>query len=276
MAADLHCHSRLSDGSLSVEEIVFFARREGLDFLALTDHDTMAGVTQAQTLGRKYGLTVIPGVEITCRDAQSGKPVHLLCYLPKEPERLETLLRTTLERRTAAGEEMLRLVMQKFPLTREQALKYSAQSKSIYRVHLMHALIDLGYADRFYGELYENILGEHGSCRRHFTYPTLDEALSAVAEARGIPVIAHPGEGNIVSLCGQLARDGRICGVEVFHPRNNSEVRAQLLELCRTYDLIASGGTDFHGGYTPRPNPLGTCTAAPDAVERLFRIQEKL
>ena len=275
MIADLHCHSRLSDGSLGIDEIVFFARRSGLEFLALTDHDTMAGVTRAQVLGKRYGLGIIPGVEISSFDEESGKPVHVLCYLPAKPDRLERLLHATLERRRAAGEEMLRRVMRFFPLTKEQAGKYFSNSQSIYRAQIMHALIDLGYDEKIYGPLYNELFGENGSCRVCFAYPEVEKVLSAVRDAQGLAVIAHPGERGIVPLCERLAREGKIQGLEVYHPRNSGAVREQLLRLCGTYGIVATGGTDFHGSYSPHPNPLGTCIAAPDAVARLLRLHKE-
>lgn len=273
MIADLHCHSRMSDGSLGMDEVVFFAKRAGLSAIALTDHDTLAGVTRAQVLGKRYGLEVVPGVEISCTDTGSGKPVHLLCYLPQKPDRLEGLLKTTLDRRTAAGKEMIRQVMRFFPLTEEQAAKYYAQSQSIYRVHIMHALADLGYADRVYGRLYEELFGKNESCRVRFEYPSLDTALDLVRDAQGSAVIAHPGEQGQADLCERLAAEGRIQGIEVYHPRNSADDRERLLAICKNYGLVPTGGTDFHGGYSPSPNPLGTCLAPAEAVSRLFQYK---
>lgn len=270
MIADLHCHSRMSDGSLGIDELVFFAKRAGLAAIALTDHDTLAGVTRAQVLGRRYGIEVLPGVEISCTDEGSGKPVHLLCYMPQKPDRLEGLLKATLDRRTAAGKEMLQKVMRFFPLTEEQLAKYYAHSQSIYRVHIMHALSDLGYTDEIYGRLYEQLFGKNGSCRVRFPYPSLAKALALVRDAQGIAVIAHPGEQGTLELCAHLAAQGHIQGLEVYHPRNTPADRERLLALCEEYGLIPTGGTDFHGRYSPKPNPLGSYMAPPDTVGRLF------
>ena len=78
MIGDLHCHSKLSDGSTGLDDIVFYAKRAGLDALAITDHDTMSGVPRAEILGRRYGLTVIPGVEISTFDPDTGDGVVVL------------------------------------------------------------------------------------------------------------------------------------------------------------------------------------------------------
>ena len=103
MIGDLHCHSKLSDGSTGLDDIVFYAKRAGLDALAITDHDTMSGVPRAEILGRRYGLTVIPGVEISTFDPNTSRRVHILCYLPHKSDALAGLLERTLEERLALG-----------------------------------------------------------------------------------------------------------------------------------------------------------------------------
>ena len=89
MIGDLHCHSTMSDGSTNVDKIIDYAIAAGLDFISLTDHDTMAGVERAVNLGKRKGLKVIPGVEITAFDNKRERMVHLLCYMPKRMEKLE-------------------------------------------------------------------------------------------------------------------------------------------------------------------------------------------
>ena len=79
MIGDLHCHSKLSDGSTSLEDIVFYAKRAGLDALAITDHDTLSGASRAQVLGKRYGITVIPGVEILTRTHSAGSTSCAIC-----------------------------------------------------------------------------------------------------------------------------------------------------------------------------------------------------
>ena len=151
MIGDLHCHSKLSDGSTGLDDIVFYAKRAGLDALAITDHDTMSGVPRAEILGRRYGLTVIPGVEISTFDPNTGRRVHILCYLPHKSDALAGLLERTLEERRRSGERMIENVSRYYPVTREHILRYSAASNSIYKVHIMQALLDLGYDTAIYG-----------------------------------------------------------------------------------------------------------------------------
>ena len=132
MIGDLHCHSKLSDGSTSLEDIVFYAKRAGLDALAITDHDTLSGASRAQVLGKRYGITVIPGVEISTFDPDTQRRVHILCYLPLKPDRLAGLLSRTLEQRRISGEQMIQKVSRLYPVTREHILRYAAASNSIF------------------------------------------------------------------------------------------------------------------------------------------------
>ena len=172
MIGDLHCHSKLSDGSTSLEDIVFYAKRAGLDALAITDHDTLSGASRAQVLGKRYGITVIPGVEISTFDPDTQRRVHILCYLPLKPDRLAGLLSRTLEQRRISGEQMIQKVSRLYPVTREHILRYAAASNSIYKVHIMQALLDLGYDTSIYGQLYAQLFSDSGgSCLVKTVYP---------------------------------------------------------------------------------------------------------
>ena len=82
MIGDLHIHTRFSDGSMGIDDVVFYAKRAGLDFIAITDHDTMAGCTRGRVVGERIGIQVLAGVELSCFDRERGRKVHLLCYLP--------------------------------------------------------------------------------------------------------------------------------------------------------------------------------------------------
>ena len=272
MIGDLHCHSKLSDGSTSLEDIVFYAKRAGLDALAITDHDTLAGASRAQVLGKRYGITVIPGVEISTFDPDTQRRVHILCYLPLKPDRLAGLLSRTLEQRRISGEQMIQKVSRLYPVTREHILRYAAASNSIYKVHIMQALLDLGYDISIYGQLYAQLFSDSGgSCLVKTVYPSLEEVLQTVKQAHGIAVFAHPSVYRSMELVRRLAPSGFIDGIEVYHPRNTEEDQQQLLTLCRQ-----NGGTDFHGSYASRrANPLATCVTDEENLKGIFELHRK-
>ena len=104
MTGDLHCHTTLSDGSLGIEEVIVQAKRMGLGFLAITDHDTLSSSNRAQILGERYGVKVIPAVELSAWDKKRNSKVHILCYAPQKPDRLEGLCLKSCQIRKGDGE----------------------------------------------------------------------------------------------------------------------------------------------------------------------------
>ena len=274
MIGDLHCHTRFSDGSLGVDDLIFYAKRAGLDFVALTDHDTMAGVKRAEQLGKRFGIGVIGGVEMSCRDPARGRKVHLLCYLPKNPDRLEGQLKRTLESRDRALRESLRKVMRLYPVTEEHVLRFAKGSACLYYVHIMSALCDLGYTDTLYGPLFRRLLGDGGSCKVEHDYGDVWEVAKLIRSAGGVCVLAHPSVYDSIALMREMAEAGALDGVERYHPRLKPGDIPAIDEVVQKYDLIPTGGTDFHGGYAAHPDPLGTCLTMQESLERMFRLSK--
>ena len=93
MASDLHCHTKISDGSMGIDELIAIAKRRGLTAISVTDHDTTAAATRAVVIGRRQGVDVIHGVEFSTMDTKRGNKAHLLCYLCDTPDRLEGMCR---------------------------------------------------------------------------------------------------------------------------------------------------------------------------------------
>lgn len=270
MLADLHCHSVYSDGYNSVAELADFATRAGLTHLALSDHDTMAGVQPLREAASPCGLQVIPAVECTCFDTVSGRPVHMLCYAPSKPELLHEVLHGTLERRRIAKLAMAERIAKLYPLTIEDVLRASAQSASIYEVHLIAPLAAMGYTKTVSGSLLQELISSKGSCFVPIRYPDVREVLPLIHEAGGLAVLAHPGQFDSLDLAKKCAQDGQIQGIECYHPRNSPAVTAQSLEICREHGLLVTGGTDFHGMYASAPHPLGTGTLRGEPLQRFL------
>lgn len=277
MIGDLHCHTRLSDGSMSIDDLIFYAKRAGLDFVAITDHDTMEGVTRAAVLGKRYGIGVVAGAEISCYDYQRGRKVHILCYLPDKPDRLQGLLGATLESRRKVGVQMIRQVMRYYPVTDEHIQRYTMGSKCIYKAHIMQALMDLGYDCQPYGDLFERLFGaKNGLCALNPEYPEVRDALDLIASAGGIAILAHPTLYHSVELLEELAEGGRLPGVELFHPSMSKEDERIVGEIAARYDLLCTGGTDFHGAWRKYPSPLASCITSESALGALFQYKRKM
>ncbi len=274
MASDLHCHTKISDGSLGIEELLTIAKRRGLSAVAITDHDNTVGATRAVVIGKRMGIRVIHGVEFSTYDTERKNKAHLLCYSCDYPDRLQGLCHRICESRRAAGMEMIRKVMRYYPITPELVLSRASGSTSIYRQHIMHALVDAGYADSIYGELYEKLFGKDGSIKTQIEYPDTREILKAIHEAGGIAVLAHPCGYHNEALLEELVEQG-LDGVEVWHHTHTPEQTEQLLALTKQHDLLATGGSDFHGMYARTTRALGSCSVDDEQVEALLAYKDK-
>lgn len=278
MKGDLHCHTKFSDGSESMEDVLALAGRIGLDYVALTDHDTTKSFSRSQLLGQRLGVRVIPGVEFSTWDTQRKRKVHILCYLPAKPDRLQSACIRMETTRKAAGNEMAKRVMKLYPITPESITKYSAGATVIYKQHIMRALLDCGYTDRIYGDLYRTLFdSKEGSCLVKNSYPDAYHIVELIHSAGGVAVIAHPGAYHSMELVEEMASKGILDGVEAYHPRNAEKDTAQLLEYARQYDLLVTGGSDFHGMYSGSDqNYIGKCTTDDDMIRRLLSLSKKI
>lgn len=273
MAGDLHTHTNFSDGSCDIETLPFLASRVGLTHLAVSDHDTVLAARYAYEHPQDHDVTLIPAIELTAFDTQRGRRVHLLCYYPDLSPRLCAFCDTMAQRRNVAQEQALTTLEQMYPqFTREAAQAYAKRSGVVFKTHFMRVLMEYGYTDTIYGALYHEL---SRTVIPNPAYDSLDDVLAVIADARGVAVLAHPSVYNSMELAAQLAREGRIDGVEIHHPRNTPQDKATLLQLAAEHDLIVTGGTDFHGMHASKPLPLGTCTTEQAQIERLLALARR-
>lgn len=277
MICDLHCHTKLSDGSLGIEDIIAQAKRMNIDFLSITDHDTMASFSRADVLGERYGVKILHGVELSAWDKERNTKVHILCYAPKKPDRLEGLCLKSCEIRKECSKEMIEKVMEKFPITLESVLKHTTSSKSIFKQHVMRALIDYGYAIEFYGKLDSELFNPvDGSCHVEREYPDVNFVLDLIHSAKGVAVLAHPAQYDNIELLEELAKRGKIDGVEIGHYTADENYRKRLSEIAEKYDLIVTGGSDFHGLYNCTPTHLGSESTTKENLDRIIKLSNKM
>lgn len=270
---DLHCHTTLSDGSLGIEEVIIQAKRMGLDYLSLTDHDTLSSANRAHVLGERYGVKIIPGVELSAWDEERNCKVHILCYAPQKPDRLEGLCHKSCEIRKLCSKDMIEKVKEIYPITTESVLKYTKSSKSIFKSHIMRALINYGYATEYYGELNDKLFDrKNGICSVVRRYPSVKFVLDLIHSSRGIAVMAHPCLYDNVELCEELAAEGKLDGVEVYHFSADKESEKKLLEITKKYNLIATGGSDFHGSYNMQPTYIGSRTTDEENINKMLEL----
>ena len=276
MKGDLHCHTTLSDGSLGIEDIIMQAKRTGIDTISITDHDTMASFSRAPVLGDRYSVKVIPGVELSTWDKKRQSKVHILCYAPQKPDRLEGLCFKSCEIRRDCAKQMVKNVMERYPITVESVTKYATGSKSIFKQHIMRALIDYGYSTHFYGKLNDELFNlKTGSCIVEREYPDVNFAIDLIHSARGVAVLAHPAYYDNFELLEELAASGKLDGVEAYHYTADEKQREKILEIAKKYNLIVTGGSDFHGLYNAHSTHIGSETTDEENIERILKLASK-
>ena len=277
MICDLHCHTKLSDGSLGIEDIIEQAKRTNIDWLSITDHDTMASFSRSDLLGERAGVKILHGVELSAWDKVRNSKVHILCYAPTKPDRLEGLCLKSCEIRKACSKEMIEKVMEKFPIPIEGILKHTTSSKSIFKQHIMRALFDYGYALELYGELDKELFNpQTGSCYVEREYPDVNFVIDLIHTAKGVAVMAHPAQYDNIELLEELAKNGKIDGVEIGHYSADESYRKELSAIADRYELIRTGGSDFHGLYNSVPTHLGSESTSKEDLDRILKLSAKM
>ncbi len=268
MRADLHSHSTASDGTCPPAEVMRLARAAGLDVIALTDHDTVAGHEEAR-LALPPGLTLLPGMELSCR--LEGHSVHLLGYLfdPGHQELASECARIRESRLHRARTMVERLADLGAPVTWDQ-VSALAGGGVVGRPHIARALAEAGVIEspeQAFGPDWIGV-GGRADVARYALDPV--RAIALIRAAGGVAVLAHPraGRGWMIpdDAISGLAAAG-LAGIEVWHPDQGQSQRMRLAALAARLGLVASGGSDDHGELTGYR--IGSETTPPDAYEEL-------
>ena len=269
MSADLHCHTILSDGAVSIEELVLLAKNKGLDAIAITDHDTFAGVVRARIFGQKHGIEVLEGAEISAYDYKRNRKVHILCYMCEHPNRLMGMFKKIGDSRKKAMTIAIQKVIRLYPIPAEMIIRRAQGSSNIFKQHIMRALIDAGYANEIFGDVFTKLFHHKtGLAKTHIEYPDVYEVIDMIHDAGGVAVLAHPAVYDSYDLLTELAEYG-IDGFERYYPRCIPEDDAMLMEIAKKYDLITTGGTDFHGVNSRDGDPIATVSVPYSVVDQL-------
>jgi predicted metal-dependent phosphoesterase TrpH len=250
---DLHTHSTASDGTMAPKDLVRLASERGLKAIALTDHDTIDGLAEAVVAGQRWGIEVIPGVEISAR--HPGGSMHILGYfLDYKDARLDERLAVLKQARKDRNPQIIaKLNALGIPLTLAQVERISAGGQ-MGRPHIARAMYEGGYV-RSLQEAFDIYLGNQGKAYvEKFRFPP-EEAIGMIREAKGVPGLAHPftlglNPEALREQLRELARLG-LAGLEVFYPEHSPEQEALYLSLARELGLLVTGGSDFHGDNKP-------------------------
>lgn len=264
LRADLHLHTTASDGQLTPSDLIQRARAQRLEVIAITDHDTTAGVAEARSADGG-ALVIIPGIELSAEDNQLD--VHVLGYfIDSQNAAFQAALAHFRDDRTRRGQQMVtKLAALGLPVAWERVLAL-ADGGSVGRPHVARALVEAGYVVSV-RDAFDRYLHNGGPAYVARERLTPEGAVDLLHRAGGAAVLAHPGLlPDYAAMVERLTPAG-LDGVEVVHPKNTETVRANLRALAARHDLVMTGGTDFHG---PESDVyLGSLTPPPGCVQAL-------
>jgi 3',5'-nucleoside bisphosphate phosphatase len=243
---DLHLHSHVSDGQLSPGELVAAAAKGRLDVIALTDHDTAAGVPEARRAAEAAGIQLIPGIEISSR--LDPHEFHILGYwIDPASDLILAHQESAISRRVRRMEKMVvRLQEMGIDISFEEVVAAAGpETHALGRPHLARALLNAGHI-RYHGEAFVRFIGDNGPAFVAENFPTPAEAIASIHGAGGLAVWAHPPLDLFTAMLPKF-REWGVDGVECYRP-NLTGADIQLLEhTARQFGLLTTGGSDWHG-----------------------------
>lgn len=246
---------------MGIDDIIVLAQKRGVDTLAITDRDCLAGTVRAKLIGERHGIKVIPGVELSSYDSENKSEVYIIGYLSDSPDRLEGLCHRNLMARKRAAQYMMIKAAQKFPISADLVLKCAQGSTNVYPVHIMTALMESGMTTELYGALYNELFteGNENSILVRPKLPEPEEVIEAIHDAGGIAILAYAGTFEGTNVLEKLIAAG-LDGIEAWCPQHDEDTAAGLAKFAKKNGLLAIGGSDFKGRNNKYCVSIGSCT----------------
>lgn len=241
---DLHLHSTYSDGTDSPETLVNLARDLDLKAISITDHDHIGGYAEAAGIMREGEIELVAGVELSC--GESGEDIHVLGYLfDPESKVLADMLVELRRRRNQRGVRMLNKLKEIGIDIPEELMFEIAGISAIARPHVADALVKIGVVKN-YNEAFDRFIGNDcpGFVPKENISPS--EAIELIHESGGLAFLAHPALSNTIRYLEEFVGYG-LDGIEVYHSRHNGSMVKRFTRLAQKYNLLISGGSDYHG-----------------------------
>ncbi|NYE19919.1 PHP domain-containing protein [Microbacterium immunditiarum] len=266
--SDLHLHSTRSDGTESPALVLAAAHRHGLRTAALTDHDTTAGWAEAAEAAVSLGMTFIPGIELSAK--HQYRSVHVLGYL-FDPDDAALVAMTDRIRssRLDRARLMAERIARDYDVVWDDIVAQTTDGATVGRPHIADALVARGLV-RDRAEAFSSILSPRGEYYVALFAPDPVTAVRLIADAGGVPIIAHPaGRAGVLPMpVLEDMLDAGLGGFELGHRENLESGIRTLRRLCEERDLIVTGSSDYHG--LGKPNQPGENSTSDDMVERLI------
>jgi len=271
---DLHIHSTASDGRLSPAEVVRKSVERGLTIISLADHDTVDGIIPALAATKAFPrLKVIPCVEIST-DVPNGE-AHVLGYFidytdPEFAARLERMRHSRRERAQGMIAKLRALGIH----IEWQRVQEIAGSSSMGRPHIAQAMLEKGYIASI-KEAFTKYISRDGPAYVDREKMTPVEAVELILKANGLPVLAHPLTVSDPEIMVSQLKAAGLVGIEAYYDDYTADERNRLINLAERYDLIASGGSDYHGLDASTETMIGDADVPMESAERLIALAEQ-
>ncbi|MGE5543981.1 MAG: PHP domain-containing protein [Bacillota bacterium] len=271
---DLHIHTTASDGTTSPVKLVDEAKSAGLKTISITDHENIAGMDSIYGLAAQEGLTVIPGIELlTCFQ---GKEIHLLGYcFDTENQDFRSRVEEIRQLRNQTSLQIVENLDQMgFKLDKDQFYRVANEGRTIGKNHIIRALFNAGYL-RTKEQAIDTLrryLSQNGLAYVIFTGNPLAEAVELIKEANGVPVLAHPGLIHDDKMVIDILNAAPV-GLEVYYyyfGNNRRHLIIHYERMAMERGLVVTGGSDYHGFYTPDVK-LGRTMVPEEALNSLLR-----
>ncbi len=245
MKVDLHLHTTHSDGVLDIPSILKLAKEHDYTTLSITDHDTLSGSKIALSLAKKYGINIIPGVEIS--SIHKNKDIHILAYFVDVANyEFENMLNKISKGRYLRAQKIIeRLRTMGIKLEFDTVLGLAGKANLIGRPHIARALIDAGYCTTKW-DVFDRFLGDECPAFVPKPSPDTEDVIKLVKKMGGITSIAHPHKINNDLIVQEIIEMG-VDGLEVFYSKSDENTIRYYNKMAQKNGLLRTGGTDFHG-----------------------------
>lgn len=250
---DLHTHSTRSDGTLTPTELVHYAVEKGLSAIALTDHDTIDGIDEALDAAKELPIEVIPGIEYSTE--YRNRDVHIVgLFIDHKSPAFQSYLAKFMQSRTDRNHKLCANLQGAGINITYEALLSRFPDSVITRAHYAAYLLESGYV-KSRKEAFDRYLGDHTPYFVHREKITPEEVITVTRQAGGVPVLAHPtlyklGKEQLDLLVSTLKEQG-LMGIECLYSTYTPQEERHMNALAQAYDLLPSGGSDFHGDAKP-------------------------
>jgi len=267
---DMHVHTSYSDSTYSPEKVLRVSKEAGLAAVGICDHDSVDGIREALEFEDRYGVEVVPGIELSTE--HRNMEIHILGYFFDWNDlQFQALLKTIQEVRKWRAEMMVTKLQQLgFDIEFDEVLAESKKG-AVGRPHIARVMLKRGYVGTL-DEAFDQYLKYGGPAYVPKYNMIPEEAVRLIKKLRGISVLAHPKFSNLTEEeIEQLIKAG-LKGIEAYHARHTPEETQEYLELAKKFDLLVTGGSDSHGD----EDPIGCVKIPYEHVQRLKEERKKI